>query len=46
MNQFLNDLKTLVITHWKIIFIIVLVIYLTNSYTDIKSGIIDAWSGK
>ena len=45
MNQFLNDLKTLVITHWKTIFIIVLVIYLFTSYTDIKAGIMDAWSG-
>ena len=46
MNQFLNDLKTLVKTHWKTIFIIVLVIYLFTSYTDIKSGIMDAWGGK
>jgi transcriptional regulator with XRE-family HTH domain len=46
MNQFLSDLKTLVKTHWKTIFIIVLVIYLFTSYTDIKSGIMDAWSGK
>ena len=46
MNQFLNDLKALVKTHWKTIFIIVLVIYLFTSYTDIKSGIMDAWSGK
>ena len=46
MNQFLNDLKTLVKTHWKTILIIVLVIYLFSSYTDIKSGIMDAWSGK
>jgi transcriptional regulator with XRE-family HTH domain len=46
MNQFLNDLKSLVKTHWKTIFIIVLVIYLFTSYTDIKSGIMDAWSGK
>ena len=46
MNQFLNDLKTLVITHWKTILIIVLVIYLFTSYTDIKAGIMDAWSGK
>jgi len=46
MNQFLNDLKTLVKTHWKTIFIIILVIYLFTSYTDIKSGIMDAWSGK
>ena len=45
MNQFLNDLKTLVKTHWKTIFIIVLVIYLFTSYTDIKSGIMDAWDG-
>ena len=46
MNQFLNDLKALVKAHWKTIFIIVLVIYLFTSYTDIKSGIMDAWSGK
>jgi len=46
MNQFLNDFKTLVITHWKTIFLIFLVIYLFTSYTDIKSGIMDAWSGK
>jgi hypothetical protein len=46
MNQFLNDLKALVKTHWKTIFIIILVIYLFTSYTDFKSGIMDAWSGK
>ena len=46
MNQFLNDLKVLVKTHWKTIFIIVLAIYLFTSYTDIKSGIMDAWGGK
>ena len=46
MNQFLNDLKTLVKTHWKTILIIVLVIYLFSSYTDIKSGIMDAWNGE
>jgi hypothetical protein len=46
MNQFLNDLIALVKTHWKTIFIIVLVIYLFTSYPDIKSGIMDAWGGK
>ena len=46
MNQFLNDLIALVKTHWKTIFIIVLVIYLLTSYPDIKSGIMDAWGGK
>ena len=46
MNQFLNDLKALVKTHWKTIFFIVLAIYLFTSYTDIKAGIMDAWSGK
>ena len=46
MNQFLNDIKALVKTHWKTIFVIILVIYLFTSYTDIKSGIMDAWSGK
>jgi transcriptional regulator with XRE-family HTH domain len=45
MNQFLNDLKALVKTHWKTILIIVLVIYVVTSYPDIKAGIMDAWSG-
>ena len=45
MNQFLNDLKALVKTHWKTIFFIVLAIYLFTNYTDIKAGIMDAWSG-
>ena len=46
MNQFLTDLKTLVKTHRKTILLIVLVIYLFTSYTDIKAGILDAWNGK
>ena len=46
MNQFLNDLKTLVKIHWKTILFIVLVIWLMTSYTDIKAGIIDAWKEK
>ena len=46
MNHFLNDLKVLVKTHWKTILFIVLIIWIITSYTDIKSGIIDAWSGK
>ena len=46
MNQFINDLKVLVKTHWKTIFLIVLVIWLITSYDDIKSGIIDGWRGK
>jgi len=45
MNQFLNDLISLVKTHWKTIFLIVLVIWLFTSYSDIKSGIMDAWNG-
>jgi transcriptional regulator with XRE-family HTH domain len=46
MNQFLNDLNVLVKNHWKTIFIIILVIWLAASYTDIKAGLLDAWSGK
>ena len=46
MNQFLNDLKVLVKTHWKTIFLIVLVIWLVTNYTDIKSGIMDGWNNK
>jgi transcriptional regulator with XRE-family HTH domain len=46
MNQFFNDLTTLVKTHWKTIFLIVLIIWLIASYDDIKAGIIDGWNGK
>jgi transcriptional regulator with XRE-family HTH domain len=46
MNQFLTDLKILVKNHWKVIVLIVLVIWLASNYTEIKSGIMDGWSGK
>jgi transcriptional regulator with XRE-family HTH domain len=46
MNQFFNDLTVLLKTHWKTIFLIVLIIWLIASYDDIKAGIIDGWSGK
>ena len=46
MNQFFNDLTTLVKTHWKKIFLIVLIIWLIASYDDIKAGIIEGWNGK
>jgi transcriptional regulator with XRE-family HTH domain len=46
MNQFFNDLTTLVKTHWKTIFLIVLIIWLIASYDDIKAGIIEGWNGK
>ena len=46
MNQFLNDLNVLVKNHWKTIFIIILVIWLAASYTDIKAGLLDSWNGK
>ena len=46
MNQFLTDLKILVKSHWKVIVLIVLAFWLASSYTDIKAGIMDGWTGK
>jgi len=46
MNQFINDLKALVKNHWKVLAIIILAIWFFNSYSDIKAGILDGWSGK
>jgi transcriptional regulator with XRE-family HTH domain len=46
MNQFIKDLETLVKTHWKTIFTIIFIIWLITNYIDIKSGIVDGWSGK
>ena len=45
MNSFLTDLKALVITHWKPIAWILLVVWFFSNYTDIKAGIADGWSG-
>ena len=44
MNQFLTDLKVLVKNHWKVIVLIIVVIWLITNYTDIKAGIIDGWN--
>jgi transcriptional regulator with XRE-family HTH domain len=46
MNQFIIDLKTLVKNHWKVLVIIILAIWLVNSYTEIKAGVMDGWNGK
>jgi len=44
MNQFLTDLKVLVKNHWKVIVLIIVIIWLITNYTDIKAGIIDGWN--
>ncbi len=46
MNRLINDLKTLVKTHWKTILLLTLIVWLFTNYTEIKLGIVDAWSGK
>ncbi len=46
MNQFITDLKTFVKTHWKTLGLIILIIWLVTSYTDIKSGIMDGWNNR
>ncbi len=44
MNQFINDLKTLVKNNWKIILLIIAIVFFISNYTDIKSGILDGWN--
>ena len=46
MNQFINDLKTLVKNNWKVILWIILVTFLISNYDQIKAGIIDGWNSK
>ena len=46
MNQFISDLKNLIKNNWKIILIVFLIILFLNSYTAIKSGIMDGWNNK
>ncbi len=46
MNQLISDLKTLIKNNWKIILLIVLVIYLISNYTDFKTWIIEGWNNQ
>ena len=46
MNQFLTDLKILVKNNWKVIVLIISIIWPVSNYTDIKAGIMDGWNGK
>jgi hypothetical protein len=46
MNQFLNDLKNLVKNNWKIILLIIAIVFFISNYTEIKSGILDGWNNK
>ena len=46
MNQFLTDLKSLMKNHWRIITMLILIIWLMTNYTDIKAGIMDGWAGQ
>jgi hypothetical protein len=46
MQKLIVDLKTLISSNWKVISLVVIVVYLIFSYSDIKQGIMDAWTGK
>lgn len=46
MNQLINDIKSLIKNNWKTILLIVFIIWLISSCTDIKLGIMDAWEAK
>lgn len=46
MNQLINDLKTLIKNNWKILLLILLVIFLLSNYDEIKSGFVDGWNHK
>lgn len=46
MNQFINDLKTLFKNNWKIILLIVLILFFISNYDEIKLGIMEGWNQK
>jgi hypothetical protein len=46
MQKLIADLKTLISNNWKIILLIVVVVYLISYYPDIKQGIIDGLMNK
>ena len=46
MQQLITDFKILIKNNWKSILMIAVVLYLLNSYQDIKSGITDGWMSR
>ena len=46
MNQLINDLKTLFKNNWKIILLIVIVLFFISNYDEIKLGITEGWNQK
>ncbi len=46
MNHLLEDIRVFWGKHWKLIFFIILVLFLLSNYTDIKSGFSDGWLNK
>lgn len=46
MNQLIADLKTLIKNNWKILLLIILVIFFLSNYNEIKSGFVDGWNRK
>ena len=46
MKEFFKDLEIFVEKQWKPILIILIVGFLLTNFSDIKSGIVDAWLNK
>jgi len=46
MKNFITDAENLLKNHWKVIFLIILVILLVSYYPEIKAGLSDGWNGK
>jgi len=46
MNQFVADIKTFAIRHWKLLITLFLLYWALTYYTDIKAGILDAWNDR
>jgi hypothetical protein len=46
MQKLIEDSKTFISSHWKMILLIATIVYLIFSYTDIKQGIMDGWMNK
>jgi hypothetical protein len=44
MRELIQDLKKLLLKHWKIILACMIFFWIITNYTEIKSGLIDGWS--
>ena len=45
MNEFLSNITSFLQKHWKLVILLLFVVWFSANYVDIKKGFVDGWNG-